>query len=223
MTKKAIVLSSGGLDSSTCLYIAKEAGYELYALSFDYGQRHKKELEASKKVCQTVGVKEHRILSLPRPTGTALTGYGEIPKGRNLTEMAEEIPVSYVPARNTIFIALALQYAEEVDADAIFTGVTAIDYSGYPDCRPEYIEAWQKLINLATKKTTTGGRISLITPLLHLYKAEIIQEGLRLGLDYGMTWSCYNGGEKACGKCDSCLLRLKGFKEADSVDPLEYE
>ena len=223
MTKKAIVLSSGGLDSSTCLYIAKESGYKLYALSFDYGQRHRKELEASEKVCKVVEVKEHRILSLPKPTGTALTGYGEIPKGRNLTEMAEEIPVSYVPARNTIFIALALQYAEEVDADAIFTGVTAIDYSGYPDCRPEYIEAWQKLINLATKKTTTGGRISLITPLLHLYKAEIIQEGLRLGLDYGMTWSCYNGGEKACGKCDSCLLRLKGFKEADAIDPLEYE
>lgn len=219
--KKAIVVLSGGLDSSTCLYIARHEGYEVHAISFDYGQRHSKEIECAQNLAGGLGV-EHRIVKLPKPTGTALTGNGDVPEDRNLEEMSKEIPITYVPARNTLFIAYALQYAEEIDADAIFIGVTAIDYSGYPDCRPEYIEAWQNLIDLATKKTVNGGVIELKTPLLQLYKAEIIQEGLRLGVPYENTWSCYEGGERACGKCDSCKLRLKGFKEAGGTDPLLY-
>jgi 7-cyano-7-deazaguanine synthase len=221
--KKAIVLSSGGLDSSTCLYIAKSKGYQLYALSFDYGQRHVKELECSKKVCNYAGVFEHRILTLPTPKGSALTENIDIPTDRNLEAMSKEIPISYVPARNTVFIALALQYAEEIDADAIYTGVTAIDFSGYPDCRPEYIRAWQNLIDLATKKTVEGGKIELCTPLLQLYKAEIIDWGTELGVPYDLSWSCYNGRTQACGVCDSCVLRRRGFKEAGREDPLQYE
>lgn len=221
--KKAIVVLSGGLDSSTCAFIAKSEGYEIHALSFYYGQRHSKELESAKKIVEAVGASSHRILEVPHPMGGALNSNTEVPQERNLEEMSKEIPVTYVPARNTVFISLALQYAEELDADAIFLGLTAIDYSGYPDCRPEYVEAWQNLINLATKKTVEGGKIELKTPLLQLYKAEIIEQGIELGVPYELTWSCYNGGEKACGKCDSCLLRLKGFKEANSTDPIQYE
>ena len=221
--KKAIVLSSGGLDSSTCLFIAKSKGYQLYALSFDYGQRHKKELDCSKDVCNYAGVVEHRILTLPTPKGSALTEDIEVPTGRNLEDMSVVIPVTYVPARNTVFIALALQYAEEVNADAIYIGVTAIDYSGYPDDRPEYIRAWQDLINLATKKTVEGETVDLCTPLLQLYKSEIIDWGIELGVPYNLTTSCYSGREKACGVCDSCILRLKGFREAGKIDPLFYE
>lgn len=221
--KKAIVVLSGGLDSSTCAFVAKSEGYEVHALSFYYGQRHKKELESAKKIAEAVGAASHRILELPKPTGSALSDNIDVPRERNLEDMSKEIPVTYVPARNTVFIALGLQYAEELNADAIFLGLTAIDYSGYPDCRPEYVEAWQNLINLATKKTVEGGKIELKTPLLQLYKAEIIDWGKELGVPYELTWSCYNGGEKACGKCDSCLLRLKGFKEANSVDPIAYE
>ena len=221
--KKAIVLSSGGLDSSTCLFIAKSKGYQLHALSFDYGQRHKKELECAKKVCNFAGVFEHRTLTLPIPKGSALTENIEVPTDRNLEDMSVVIPITYVPARNTVFIALALQYAEEIDAEAIYVGVTAIDYSGYPDDRPEYIRAWQNLINLATKKTVEGGKIELRTPLLQLYKAEIIDWGTELAVPYDLSWSCYNGRERACGVCDSCVLRLKGFREAGKIDPLLYE
>jgi 7-cyano-7-deazaguanine synthase len=221
--KKAIVVLSGGLDSSTCVYVAKSEGYEVHALSFLYGQRHKKELDSAAQIAKASGVVEHRILALPKPIGSALSDDIEVPKDRSLEQMSTEIPVTYVPARNTVFIALALQYAEEIDADAIYLGLTAIDYSGYPDCRPEYVEAWQNLINLATKKTVEGGKIELKAPLMQLYKAEIIDWGTELGVPYGLTWSCYNGGDKACGKCDSCLLRLKGFKEANLTDPIQYE
>lgn len=221
--KKAIVVLSGGLDSSTVAYIAKSEGYEIYTLSFNYGQRHFKELDCAEKISKNCSSNGHRVITLRTPTGSALTDEIEVPKGRNLEEMSKEIPITYVPARNTLFIAYALQYAEEIGADAIFLGLTAIDYSGYPDCRPEYVEAWQNLINLATKKTVEGWKIELKTPLLHLYKAEIIELGTELKVPYQDTWSCYSGGEKACGKCDSCLLRLKGFKENQMVDPLSYE
>jgi len=223
MNKKAVVVLSGGLDSSTTLYVAKSEGYDVYALSFYYGQRHSKELDCAANIAKAGGAINHRILDLPKPRGSALSDDINVPTERNLEEMSKEIPVTYVPARNTVFIALALQYAEEIDADAIFLGLTAIDYSGYPDCRPEYVDAWQNLINLATKKTVEGGKIELKAPLMQLYKAEIIDWGKELGVPYELTWSCYNGGEKACGKCDSCLLRLKGFKEANSNDPIAYE
>lgn len=223
-SKKAIVVLSGGLDSSTCAYIAKNHGYDIYCISFNYGQRHTKELECAAEIAKRVGAKEHRILTLPTPTGTSLVaGAEEIPEERSLEDMSKEIPSTYVPARNTVFIALGLQYAEEVGASAIYVGVNAIDYSGYVDCRPEYIEAWQELINRATKRTVEGGEIKLMTPLLQLYKSEIIEEGMALGVPYELTQSCYKGGGKACGKCDSCKLRLKGFKEAGFTDPVEYE
>lgn len=221
--KKAVIVLSGGLDSSTCLYIAQSVGFELYALSFAYGQRHVKEVECAKAIAIKAGVVEHRIITLPTPKLSALTQDIDVPKDRSLEDMSTEIPVTYVPARNTLFTAYALQYAEEVNADAIFLGITAMDYSGYPDCRPEYLEAWQNLINLATKKTVEGGIIELSAPLLQLYKAEIIEWGTDLGVPYELTWSCYSGGEKACGKCDSCLLRLKGFAEAGKTDPVPYE
>lgn len=223
--EKAIVILSGGLDSSTCAYIAKDEGYELYCLSFNYGQKHSHELEHAKQIAKRVGAIEHRIMDLPHPTKTALVegNKEEIPEVRSIEEMSKEIPPTYVPARNTVFIALALQYAEEIDADAIFIGVNAMDYSGYVDCRPEYIEAWQQLINLATKKTADdGGTIVLRAPLIDLYKSEIIEWGLSLGVPYELTTSCYKGGDVACGVCDSCRLRIKGFKEAGAVDPIKY-
>lgn len=221
--KKAIVVLSGGLDSSTCAFIAKHDYDEVYAITFNYGQKHTRELDSARAIGLEVGVKEHRFIQLPTPTIGSLTTAQAIPESRNVEEMSKEIPSTYVPARNTLFIAYALQFAEEVNADAIFVGVTAMDYSGYPDCRPEYIRAWQNLINEATKKTVTGGEIKLLTPLLNLYKAEIIDIGTELGVPYQLTWSCYNGGEKPCGKCDSCLLRLKGFLEIKKTDPLIYQ
>lgn len=221
--KKAIIVLSGGLDSSTCAFIAKENYDELYAITFNYGQKHTRELDSARAIGLEVGVKEHRFVQLPTPSIGSLTTSQAIPESRNVEEMSKEIPSTYVPARNTLFIAYALQFAEEVNADAIYAGVTAMDYSGYPDCRPEYIRAWQNLINEATKKTVEGGQIKLETPLLHLYKAEIIDWGTEMGVPYNLTWSCYQGGEKACGKCDSCLLRLKGFKEAGKIDPLTYQ
>lgn len=223
MSSKAVVVLSGGLDSSTCLYIAKSEGYDLYALSFSYGQRHSKELYSAKKISDLCGVKEHRILELPHPQKNALTDNSiEVPGGRTLEDMSKEIPATYVPARNTVFISLALQYAEEIDAEAIYMGINAIDYSGYVDCRPEYARKWQELINLATKKTVEGGKIELRTPILQLYKAEIIEWGTELKVPYEYTWSCYKGKELPCGVCDSCKLRLKGFREAGIPDPLKY-
>lgn len=223
MNKRAVVLLSGGLDSSTCLFVAKSEGYDLYALSFAYGQRHVKELDAAHKIANVAGVKEHRVVSLPTPKGSALTSDIDVGKNRNIEEISIEIPSTYVPARNTLFMAYALQFAEEVEADAIFLGVVATDSPAYPDTRPEYIEAWQYLINLATKRTVTGNAIKLETPLLHLYKSEIVEIGMELNVPYSETWSCYSGGEEPCLECDTCLFRSKGFIEAGFRDPAVSE
>ena len=220
---KAVVLLSGGLDSSTVLAIALEMGYEVHALSFDYGQRHSRELESAKKIAKYFNV-PHKIIKidLRQIGGSALTDNIEVPE-RNVDEIEKEIPITYVPARNTILLSLALGYAEVIDADAIFYGANAIDYSGYPDCRPEYVEAFERVANLGTKRGVEGKPIKIIAPIIHMTKAEIIKKGMELGVPYELTWSCYKGGKKACGKCDSCLLRLKGFMEAGYEDPLEYE
>lgn len=220
---KAVVLLSGGLDSSTVLAMALDKGYEVYALSFDYGQRHSKELESAKKIAKYYNV-PHKILKidLRQIGGSALTDDIEIPS-RNVEDIEKEIPITYVPARNTILLSYALAYAEVIDADAIFYGANAIDYSGYPDCRPEYVEAFEKCANLGTKRGIEGKSIKIIAPIIHMTKAEIIKKGMELGVPYELTWSCYRGGKKACGRCDSCLLRLKGFIEAGYEDPIEYE
>jgi len=215
---KAVCLVSGGMDSAVAAAIAKSEGYDIYALSFDYGQRNRKELEAAKEIAKWLGAK-HKIIeaNLRQIGGSALTDDIEVP------EKGEGIPITYVPARNTIFLSFALAYAEVIDADAIYIGVNAVDYSGYPDCRPEYIEAFQHLANLATKRGVQGRPIKIKSPLLHLPKAEIVKKGFELGVPFEKTWSCYREGDKACGRCDSCRLRLKAFKEAGFEDPLEYE
>jgi len=235
--QKAVVLLSGGLDSATVLAMALRDGYEVFALSFSYGQRHAWELAAAKQIAARAGgpgvagvprVKEHRIVAIDLRAfgGSALTGDWAVPKGRPLAEIAEGIPVTYVPARNTIFLSYALAWAEVLAAGDIFLGVNALDYSGYPDCRPEYIAAFEKLANLATKAAVLGERrIRIHTPLIALSKAEIIRAGLALGVDYGLTSSCYDpspAGE-ACGACDACLLRRKGFREAGVADPTLYK
>lgn len=221
--KKAIVLVSGGLDSATCLAIATAKGYSCYALSFDYGQRSVSELDAAKRVVSANTVVDHKVIQLKMGEfgGSALTDTNiDVPEIES-----EGIPVTYVPARNTIFLSYALAWAEVVDATAIFIGVNALDYSGYPDCRPEYIEAFQKLIDLATKVGVEGQRIALETPLINLSKAEIIKTGEGLGVNYGLTVSCYQADDlgRACGVCDSCRLRKKGFKDADAADPTRYQ
>ena len=224
--KKAVVLLSGGLDSSTCMAIAKRDGYELYALSFEYGQRHDRELESAKAIAKHFGAKEHMILKmeLDKIGGSALTdGSIEVPENRDEEHMAEEIPVTYVPARNTILLSYALAYAEVKDADAIYIGANALDYSGYPDCRPEYYKAFEEVARLGTKRGVEGRPIEIKYPLIDMSKADIIRTGMELGVPYELTWSCYKGGEKACGVCDSCKLRLKGFREAGYEDPIEYE
>jgi len=225
--RKAVVLSSGGLDSTTTMAIAKAEGYEVYSLSFRYGQRHAFELEAAQRVAKDLGAKEHLVIDieLRKIGGSALTADLEVPKGRHEEEMAGSIPITYVPARNTIFLSYALAWAEVLEAADIFIGVTAIDYSGYPDCRPEYIEAFGRMANLATKAAVEGKLLLTIhTPLINLSKAEIIRKGIDLGLDYSMTHSCYDPSPDgaACGLCDSCLLRRKGFKEACVKDPTRY-
>ena len=224
--KKAVVLLSGGLDSSTCMAIAKNEGYEVYALSFDYGQRHRKELESAKAIAEHFGAKEHKLLKidLTQIGGSALTDESiEIPENRDIEHISEEIPVTYVPARNTILLSFALAYAEVKNADAVYIGANALDYSGYPDCRPEYYKAFEEVARLGTKRGVEGRPIEIRYPLIDMTKAEIIRTGMKLGVPYGLTWSCYKGGEKACGVCDSCRLRLKGFREAGYEDPLEYE
>ncbi len=220
---KAVVLLSGGLDSSTVLAIALEMGYDVHALSFDYGQRHSRELESAKKIARYFNV-PHKIIKidLRQIGGSALTDNIEVPE-RQVEDIEKEIPITYVPARNTILLSLALGYAEVIDADAIFYGANAIDYSGYPDCRPEYVEAFERVANLGTKRGVEGKPIKIIAPIIHMTKAEIIKKGMELGVPYELTWSCYRGEKKACGKCDSCLLRLKGFMEAGYEDPLDYE
>jgi 7-cyano-7-deazaguanine synthase len=225
--KRAVVLLSGGIDSTTTLAIAIAEGYEAYALSFDYGQRHQIETEAARRVANSLGAREHRIAKIDLRVfgGSALTDDVGVPKQRSETEIAYGIPVTYVPARNTIFLAYALAWAEVISANDIFLGVNAIDYSGYPDCRPEFIEAFENLANLATKAGVEGNRFQIRTPLIKFSKAEIIRKGVELGVDVSLTHSCYDPKPKglACGECDSCLLRLKGFREAGLKDPIQYE
>jgi len=225
---KAIVLSSGGVDSTTAMAIARHEGYDVYSLSFQYGQRHAFELEAARKVAKAFSAKEHLVIDidLAKIGGSALTDDIEVPKGRTEQEIEKEIPVTYVPARNTIFLSYAIAWAEVIGASDIFLGVNAIDYSGYPDCRPEYIEAFERMANLATKMAVEGQALTMMrTPLIQMTKAEIIQKGIELGVDYALTHSCYDPSSegKACGQCDSCLLRKKGFKEAGIEDPIHYE
>ena len=226
MIKRAVCLISGGLDSCVTAYIAKKEGFQIYALSFNYGQRHKKEIECAKEIACFVEAKNHVVfdLDLNKLVSSSLTDKSiNIEQSNKLEEIGKKIPSTYVPARNTVFLSISLAYAEAIDADAIFIGATATDYSGYPDCRPEYIEAYQKMADLATKRGVEGKPIKIKAPLLNLSKAEIIKKGLKLNVSFDKTWSCYQGGEKACGRCDSCLLRLKGFKEAEVKDPLSYD
>lgn len=218
----AVVLVSGGLDSATCLAIARAQGYDCYALSFNYGQRSSSELHAAKKVADSIGVIEHKIieLNIGELGGSALTDEEiEVPEAES-----EGIPVTYVPARNTVFLSYALAWAEVIGANSIFIGVNALDYSGYPDCRPEYIAAFQNLMDLATKTSIEGKNIKLETPLINLSKAEIIKSGQSLSIDFGETVSCYQAAEdgSACGKCDSCRFRMKGFYDAGVEDPTRY-
>jgi 7-cyano-7-deazaguanine synthase len=224
--KKALVLLSGGIDSATALAIAKDSGYEVYAISFRYGQRHHFEIEAAKKISISMGVKKHLLMDIDLSSfkGSALTGKIPVPKMEKVEDIGKEIPVTYVPARNIIFLSLALGWAEVLGCTDIFIGVNAIDYSGYPDCREEFIKAFEKAANLGTKVGVEGKRIKIHTPLISLSKSEIIKKGLKLGVDYSLTHSCYDPDEKgrACGKCDSCLLRKKGFKEAGVTDPTVY-
>ena len=225
--RKAVVLLSGGIDSTTAMAIAKVEGYEIYSLSFRYGQRHSRELEAAERVARVLGVKEHMIIDidLGKIGGSALTDQIDVPKARSEEEMKNDIPVTYVPARNTIFLSHALAWAEVLEASDIFIGVNAIDYSAYPDCRPEYIIAFEKMANLALKAAVEGRmKIRIRSPLIRMTKGEIIRMGVELGVDYRLTHSCYDPSPegKACGQCDSCLLRKKGFKEAGVVDPTEY-
>jgi 7-cyano-7-deazaguanine synthase len=223
MRKKAVVLYSGGLDSTTCMAIARAEGFEPYAMSFAYGQRHAVELDKARQYAPLIGAAAHQVveINLREMGGSALTSDIEVPKGRDLDE---SIPVTYVPARNTIFLSFALGWAEVLDATDIYIGVNALDYSGYPDCRPEYIAAFETLANLATKAGVEGGHYRIHTPLIDLTKAEIIRRGLALGVDYALTHSCYDPDAtgRACGTCDSCQLRLKGFAEAGCVDPVDY-
>lgn len=226
--RPAIVLSSGGLDSTTCLAIARHTNYvPLYSLSFDYGQRHRFELDAASRIAEKFGVAEHRVIRIDlRQFGkSALTDDIAVPKDRDEKAMAGDVPVTYVPARNTIFLSYALAWSEVLGVRDVFVGVNAIDYSGYPDCRPEFIAAFETVANLATKMTTTPGPpFAIHTPLIHLSKAQIIRRGIDLGVDYSMTHSCYDPDKagRACGRCDSCLLRKKGFIEAGISDPTRY-
>ncbi|SFL60533.1 7-cyano-7-deazaguanine synthase QueC [Streptomyces pini] len=229
MDRPAIVLLSGGLDSTTVLAIAKDQGFTPCALSFRYGQRHSVELEAARRVAQAQGVARHVIADIDLRVfgGSALTADIEVPKHESLQDTPQSgVPITYVPARNTIFLSFALAFAETVGASDIFTGVTAVDYSGYPDCRPEYMEAFAAMANLATRAGVEGtSKITLHSPLITLSKAGIVREGLRLGVDYSLTSSCYDPDDqgRACGKCETCLLRLKGFAEAGVTDPVQYQ
>ena len=225
MGKTAVVLLSGGLDSTTCLAIAIDAGFEIAALTFNYGQRHKFEIEKAKQIIDHYQINNHSLINidLSQFGGSALTDNIEIPTGRSEKDMSD-IPVTYVPARNTVFLSLALAWAETLKAFDIFIGVNALDYSGYPDCRPEYIESFEKTANLATKEGVSGNTFKIHTPLINMTKSKIINTGLQLGVDYRMTSTCYNPDRNGnpCGKCDACFLRLKGFKKAGSIDPLNY-
>jgi 7-cyano-7-deazaguanine synthase len=225
--KKAVILLSGGLDSTTVLAIARAEGYACYCLSFDYGQRQDIELERARTVADAAKAVEHLILrlDLDKIGGSALTSNEDVPKNRPSKEINSNIPATYVPARNMVFLSHAAAWAEVLGAKDIFIGVNALDYSGYPDCRPEFIDAFEKMVNLGTRAGCEGDRFTIQTPLINLSKAEIIRKGLQLGVDYSRTHSCYDPDSRgqACGACDSCLLRLKGFKEAGVPDPVPYQ
>jgi 7-cyano-7-deazaguanine synthase len=224
--RRAVVLLSGGLDSTTVVAIAKSQGFSVYSLSFNYGQTHKAELEAARRIAVSQGVARHMVLNIDLSTfgGSALTGDAAIPKHRSLAEIGEGVPATYVPARNTVFLSLALAWAESLQATDIFIGVNALDYSGYPDCRPAFIHAFETMANLGTKIGGEGKRIKIHTPLISMTKADIIRTGLELGVNYGMTVTCYDPSDQgeACGSCDACLLRLKGFAENSATDPVKY-
>jgi len=231
MAKKAVVLLSGGIDSTTTLAIARAEGYQVYALSFDYGQRHRVELRRAQEIARRFGAAQHLLVrvNLGEIGGSALTDPAvAVPKDRTAEEIASGIPATYVPARNTIFLAFALAWAEVLEAEDIFFGANVIDYSGYPDCRPEYLRAFEEMARLATRAGVEGrARFRIHAPLLRMTKAEIIRRGLELGVDYGLTWSCYDPVERegetlACGRCDSCQLRRRGFAEAGEEDPIRY-
>ena len=227
LDRKAVVLLSGGLDSATALYIAAEEGFTIHAVSFRYGQQHTLELESASAVAKAAGVADHVIISIDTRLfeGSALTGSAPVPENRSPDEMADMIPATYVPARNTVFLAMALAYAEVIGARDIFIGVNSMDYSGYPDCRPEFISAFQSLAELATKEAVEGNPARIHAPLLNLTKAGIIRRGLDLGIDYSLTHSCYNPDTegRACGRCDACILRLKGFSGNGIQDPAAYQ
>ena len=224
--KHAIVLLSGGLDSATTLAIARAQGYETYAISFNYGQRHKRELEAAKKIAEALGAKKHLVVKIDNQIfrGSALTDNVDVPKSRTDKEIGSGIPVTYVPARNTIFLAHALACAETIGAGHIFIGANAIDYSGYPDCRPEFMALFETLANIATKAGIQGARIQIHAPLIKMSKADIVRKAVELNVDFSITHSCYDPlpDGRACGECDSCRLRKKGFTEAGVEDPIEY-
>lgn len=222
----AVVLLSGGLDSATVLYQAKTDGYECYAISFDYQQRHRREIHSATAIAGLAGVVKHQIVTfdLRQWGGSALTDYTiDLPQERCVTQMAQDIPVTYVPARNTIFLSFALAYAETIGAERVYIGVNQLDYSGYPDCRPDYIKAMQEVFRLGTKQGREGKAITIVTPLINLKKTEIIQLGNQLGVPWEQTWSCYAGGEIACGVCDACQLRLTAFAQLGLKDPLPYQ
>jgi len=228
MDKRAIVLLSGGLDSATTAAIALHQGFELCALSVDYGQRHRFELDSAHRVAESLGVRKHVVqkIDLSLFGGSALTSDIDVPKGRSEEEISSGIPITYVPARNTVFLALALAYAESVHATDIFIGVNAVDYSGYPDCREEYVRAFESMANLATKRGVEGTTpYKIHTPLIDWSKSQIIRRGTELGVDYGLTHTCYDPDEQgvSCGQCDACQLRLQGFQEAGIADPVAYQ
>lgn len=219
---KAVVLLSGGLDSATAAAIAKHEGYELYAISFSYGQRHSKELECARRIAESLTVARHVVIEadLRKWGGSALTDEVDVPLDPPQAGEQSEVPVTYVPARNTIFLSFALGYAEVVGADTIVIGANQVDFSGYPDCREEFLQAFERMANLATKASADGRRFKIYAPVLNLTKAEIVRRGTELGVDYSLTWSCYQGLDAPCGRCDSCILRAKGFHEAGIPDPL---
>jgi len=225
--KQAVILLSGGIDSATAAAMARQQGFEIHALSFRYGQRHECELAAAQKVAAFLGAASHRVMEFDMRLigGSALTDRIDVPKGRSSNEIAHGIPITYVPARNTIFLSFALALAERIEAEDIFFGANQLDYSGYPDCREEYIQAFERMANFATRAGVEGrSRIKINVPLIHMTKAEIVKQGLALGLDYALTWSCYDPAPdgRACGLCDSCQLRLKGFVAAGIADPVAY-
>lgn len=222
---KAVCLLSGGIDSTVTSYIARSMGYEIYAITFDYGQRHRREIEAAKKIARELGARKHIIfpIDLRMIGGSSLTSEIPLEKRGSAEEILRDsrIPSSYVPMRNTIFLAIAAAYAEVIDADAIFIGANAVDYSHYPDCRPEYYEIMQEVMRRGARRGVEGRPIKIFTPVINMSKADIIRRGVELNVPFHLTWSCYEGGEKPCGACDSCMLRKKGFREAGIADPLE--